>query len=373
MSFRPRSILVSAVLLLALGVVVLVVWTARHVLTWVLISLFLAVALNPAVEALRRRGLRRRGAAAAAIYLLALGAVAGVAALLLPTLVRQTADLIDAAPGYVSDITKGRGPLGFLETRYHLAERIHELLNGRGGVAGIAGGAHTALSVTMGIVTGVAGVVTIMFMTFFMLLEGPAWIERAYGLIAPEAQPRWRKVGHDIYRTVGGYVSGNLFISLIAGSATAVVLLLLGVPYALALGLVVALFDLLPLVGATIGAIIVTLVALTQSLTDAIIVAAFFVVYQQLENHFLQPIVYGRTVELSPLTVMISVLVGAELAGVFGALSAIPVAGTIQVLVRDCLEHRASRTNGGGDPRFEREPGAAAPRDGAAVAKGECA
>ena len=119
-----------------------------------------------------------------------------------------------------------------------------------------------------------------------------------------ESQPRWRRVGHDIYRTVGGYVTGNLLISLIAGTLTTVVLLALGVPFAVALGLIVAILDLIPLAGATIAAIIIGTVAFLHSITAGIVVVVFFIVYQQIENHFLQPVVYGRTVQLSPLAVL---------------------------------------------------------------------
>jgi predicted PurR-regulated permease PerM len=337
---RPRTLLTSAAVLLALGAVVLILWVARHALTWVLISLFLALALNPAVEALQRRGLRRRAAAVAAIYVLALAVVVTATALLTPTIVDQVGELADAAPGYVRDFTHGRGPLGSLERKYHVSDRVQDALGGKNG--GISGGAGTALSVTRGIVTGIAGVVTIIFMTLFMLLEGPAWTERFYALLSPQSQPRWRRVGHDIYRTVGGYVSGNLLISLIAGTSATLLLVALGVPYALALGLVVAILDLIPLAGATLAAIIVSLVAFVDSTTSGIVVLAFFIVYQQLENHFLQPLVYGRTVELSPLAVLISVLIGAEVAGVLGALGAIPIAGSIQVLLRDWREHRSA-------------------------------
>jgi predicted PurR-regulated permease PerM len=178
-------------------------------------------------------------------------------------------------------------------------------------------------------------------MTFFMLLEGPMWMERIYGLIPESRQPRWRKVGHDVYRTVGGYVTGNLLISLIAGVASGIVLWAAGVPFAVALGLLVALLDLIPLAGATIAAVVCVLVAIAASgTTAAIVVGVFFVAYQQLENHVIQPLVYGRTVQLSPLAVLVSVLVGAQLAGVLGALAAIPVAGTIQVLLVDWRANR---------------------------------
>ena len=149
-------------------------------------------------------------------------------------------------------------------------------------------------------------------------------------------------------------MSGNLAISLIAGVVTTAVLLGVGVPFAVALGLLVAILDLIPLAGATIAAILVSTVAFLDSTTSGVIVLIFFIVYQQLENHVLQPIVYGRTVQLSPLVVLMAVLIGAELAGVIGALAAIPVAGTVQVLLVDWLEHRRGR---GGKP-----PGEAAPQ-----------
>ena len=180
---------------------------------------------------------------------------------------------------------------------------------------------------------------TIAFLTLFMLLEGPTWVERIYGLLPAEHQPRWRRIGYDIYRTIGGYVTGNLAISLIAGIVSTAVLLALGVPYAVALGLVVAILDLVPLAGATIAAVLVTTVAFLDSTTSGIIVLIFFILYQQLENHVLQPVVYGRTVKLSPLAVLIAVLIGAQLAGVVGALAAIPVAGPCR-----CSSSNGSRT-----------------------------
>jgi predicted PurR-regulated permease PerM len=154
-------------------------------------------------------------------------------------------------------------------------------------------------------------------------------------------------VARDIYRTVGGYVTGNLLISLVAGVLTAAVLRIMGVPFAIALGLIVAILDLIPLAGATIAAILVGGVAFLHSITAGIVVVAFFIVYQQFENHVLQPVVYSRTVQLSPLIVLISVLIGAELAGVLGALGAIPVAGSIQVLFLDWLRHRKSEAPAG--------------------------
>jgi predicted PurR-regulated permease PerM len=344
-TFRPKTLLSAVGLLLGIAAALWVVWIARRVVLWTLVSLFLALALNPAVESLRRRGLRRRGAAAATVYVVVVVVIAGIGALIVPTVVQQANDLVDAAPGYVSDLTAGRGPLGFLETKYHVVERLQDAVRGNGS-AKLAGGASAALDVARSVVTFIVAVVTIAFMTFFMLLEGPTWIERLLGLMPEGSQPRWRAVADDIYKTVGGYVTGNLLISVIAGVSATIVLLVMGVPFAVALGLLVAILDLIPLAGATLAAIVVSLVALTHSVTAGIVVLAFFIVYQQLENHLLQPLVYGRTVKLSPLVVLIAVLVGAEVAGVIGALGAIPIAGTIQILLLDWLAERRARRFG---------------------------
>ena len=336
--FLPRTVFRVVGILIATAVVLEVVWIARHVLTWIFIALFLALALNPAVDRLEGR-IKRRGLATAVIYLMALGATVGVALLFIPTLVHQVNDFAGKVPDYLNDVTKGRGRLGFLQTKYHLVDKAREALN-NGGASKLFGVSGTALALAKGIVNVVLATVTIAFMTFFMLLEGEAWKDRFIALLPAKAQPRAQHMASEIARTIGGYVSGNLFISVIAGFSVTIVLLVAGVPFALALGLLVAILDLIPLAGATLGAIIVTLVALTHSLTAALIVLAFFIVYQQLENHLLQPIVYGRTVQLSPLAILVSVLVGAEVAGVIGALGAIPVAGTIQIVISDWLQHR---------------------------------
>ncbi len=340
--FRVRTILTIFALAIAVWMLLHIVSLARHVLVWVAISLFLALAMNPLVEWLQRRGIERRGLAAGTAFLLVILAIAGIGALFVPTLVDNVNKFVDAVPSYVHDVTKGKGRFGFLETKYHVVEKVQEQID-NGGAKKLLGLSGAAVSVTKGVVNIVVGIVTIVFLTFFMILEGPGWVERFYSLLPPEKQPRWRKVGRDIYMTVGGYVTGNLLISLIAGVLTTLVLIAMGVPYAVALGLIVAILDLIPLAGATIAAIIIGAVAFIHSILAGIVVVAFFILYQQLENHVLQPVVYNRTVALSPLVILISVLVGAEIAGVLGALGALPVAGTIQVLVVDYLRERRER------------------------------
>jgi predicted PurR-regulated permease PerM len=339
---RLRTVLSLLATIVAVAVVLEVIWIARHVLTWILISLFLALALNPAVEWLQRRGIKRRGWATAITYVVALGVIVAIGLTFVPTLVNQVNDFVQKLPDYAHDITHGQGRLGFLETKYHIQERIESAVKD-GGATKVLGLSGVAVSVAKGVITIVVATVTILFMTFFMLLEGPKWVERFYGLLPERSRPRWRKVGSDIYRTVGGYVTGNLLISLIAGGLTTLVLLIMGVPYAVALGLIVAILDLIPLAGATIAAILIGIVAFLHSIPAGIVVVVFFVVYQQVENHLLQPVIYGRTVQLSPLAVLISILIGAELAGILGALGAIPVAGSIQVLIVDWLNHRHKR------------------------------
>jgi predicted PurR-regulated permease PerM len=338
---RTRTILRVLGVVIAVAVVLEVLWISRQVVSWLLVSLFLALALDPFVSWIERRGRLGRGPAIALAYLVLALLIVGIGLTFVPKLVDEVNGFVQALPNYVHDLTHGRGRLGFLERKYHVVEKVREQVQ-KGGATRVLGLSGAAIAVTKSVLTIIAATVTIVFLTFFMLLEGRTWIERIFGLMPERAQPRWRRVGHDVYRTVGGYVTGNLLISLIAGVSVTVVLLAMGVPYAVALGLLVAVLDLIPLAGATIAGIVVVAVSFLHSVPAGVVVAVFIIVYQQLENHFLQPVIYGRTVQLSPLVVLVAVLIGAALAGILGALAAIPVAGTIQVIVRDLLAHRRS-------------------------------
>jgi predicted PurR-regulated permease PerM len=340
--FRPRTIMRVLLIVIGVAVTLEVIWIARHVLAWVVIALFLALALAPLVGWIERRTHLGRAPSIAIAYVLVLIVVVAVGASFLPKLIDEVNGFVQALPDYVHDLTHGRGRLGFLERKYHVVEKVRQQVK-EGGATKVLGLSGAALSVTKSIITIIAATVTIVFLTFFMLLEGRTWVERIYSLFPEHSQARWRKVGDDIYKTVGGYVTGNIVISLIAGTSATVVLLIMGVPYAVALGLLVAVLDLIPLAGATVAGIIVVLVAFLHSVQAGIVLAIFVIVYQQVENHFLQPVIYGRTVQLSPLAVLVSVLVGAELAGILGALAAIPVAGSLQVIVRDQFAARRGR------------------------------
>jgi predicted PurR-regulated permease PerM len=332
--FRPRAILIILGIILSAAAVLTFLYLAWHVITWILIALFLALALNPAVEFFERHGLKR-GWASFVVFFLALAAFAALGALVIPPLIDQIETFITDVPDLIDDLIAGRGSLGFLQEDYQLVDRVREAIEeqGPGGVLGIT---TAGIAIARGIVSFIVGVVAISFLTFFMLLEGPRLVARFRDFLPDHLRPRWERVSGDIYRTVGGYVTGNLVISLIAGLASAVVLFSLGSDYAVALAVVVAVLDLVPLAGATLAAVIVSTVGFLElGWVKGVILVLFFVLYQQLENHILQPVIYGRTVQLSPLTVLVAVLIGAELVGILGALAAIPTAGIIQAVARE--------------------------------------
>ena len=333
-TFRPRAILVVLGIIFAAVAGVALLFLAWHIITWILIAVFLSLALNPAVEFFERHGLRR-SFASLVVFLLALTAFALLGALVIPPLIDQVRDFVDAVPGFVEDLTAGRGPLGFLQDDYQIVDKVRDAIESQG-AGGVLGVTNVGLAVARGVVSFVVGIVTIAFLTIFMLLEGPRIVSRFHDSLPENLKPRWERVSGDVYRTVGGYVGGNLLISLIAGIGAAIILFALGSSYAIALAVVVAVLDLIPLAGATLAAIIVATVTFIElGWVRGMIVIVFFVVYQQLENHILQPIIYGRTVQLSPLTVLIAILIGAELVGILGALAAIPVAGIIQAIARE--------------------------------------
>ena len=336
---RPRTIFVVLGIAVLVGLGLFLVLQAWHVLTWILIAALLAAALNPAVEAFERRGLARLPAASI-VFGIALLVLTAIGFLVVPPLVSQVTDFVNAVPDLIDDITAGRGPFGWLQDDYQIVDRIRAAIE-KQGVGGVLGLGEPVLDVVRSVVTAVVGAITIIFLTFFMLLEGPRTIRGVLGMIPEHTRPRYERVGRDIYQAISGYVTGNLLISLIAGVLATAVLFAVGSEFAVALGLLVAILDLIPLAGATLAAIIASTVILIETnWVRCLIVIAFFIAYQQFENHVLQPLVYGRTVQLSPLAVLCAVLVGAQLAGILGALLAIPVAGSLLAIGREILQYR---------------------------------
>jgi predicted PurR-regulated permease PerM len=237
----------------------------------------------------------------------------------------------------------GRGVVGKLLNR---TNALHYIQENQDRIRAFATGLTApAARVLQAVATGVAGVITIFILAFLMVLEGPKLVDGGLNIVDnPRRRQRIRKVGADCAKSITGYISGNLVISIICGVLTYAALKIMGVPFAGLIALFVAIADLIPLIGATLGAIVAVSAAALHSLPALIVLAIFFVAYQQLENHVLQPLILSRTVKLNPLAVLVAILVGIELAGILGAFLAIPVAGIIQVIVRDVWDHRKGRT-----------------------------
>jgi predicted PurR-regulated permease PerM len=334
----PRTLVTLASLAFGGVLLLLLAQAIRGVLTQLVVAIVLAMALEPLVKLFERRGLRR-GAAVGVTFSLAVLTIALFAWLLIPPLVRETTHFIRDAPALLQKLSHGQGRLGFLEHRFHVVERAREAV-GSHTTADVIGHGGPAIGLIRGVVATGAAVVTVAFLTLFVSLGGRGWFEAVLDVLPPTAQARCRRTGSGIASAVGGYVTGNLLISFVAGLVTTLILLATGVPFAVPLGLVVALFDLIPLVGATIGAVLVGGVALTQGVSTMAIVVAGMILYQQMENHTLQPLIYHRTVQLSPLAIAVSVAAGAELGGVIGALLGIPAAGAIKVITRELVAWR---------------------------------
>ena len=355
-----RTATVLGVVLVA-AVLLLLVYATRRVLTWILIAAFFAVALDPAASWLERRlSWCRRWLATLLVFVVVFAALAGLVALFVVPLAREGAQLSQQLPQLVEDVKAGRGPVGQLAARFHVVQYLQDHADQlRQYVSKL--GAPT-LAFLRGAATTVAGIVTILVLAYLMVLQAPKVVAGFLALFDDRRAERIRRVGGDCGRTVTGYITGNLLISVICALLTYVTLKLLGVPYAGLIAVFVGFADLIPLVGATLGAVVAAIAGFAHSTTAGIVVIVFFIVYQQAENHLLQPLIFARTVKLNPLTVLIAILLAAELAGILGALLAIPVAGMVQVIVRDVWDARRGRPKP--EPTVgEEEAEEAAPRD----------
>jgi predicted PurR-regulated permease PerM len=286
----------------------------------------------------RMLGGRRRALATFLVFLVVFVVLAAVIAAFAVPLANEATKVAGQLPGLIADARAGRGPIGDLLQRTHALEWVQ---NNQDKISNFANGLTApAAAVASGFATGIAGALTVFVLAYLMVLEGPKVIDGAINVFPPATGERIGRVGADCAKSVTGYLSGNLLISVICGGLTYVVLLISGVPFAGLIALFVGIADLLPLVGATIGGTVAVLAGFIHSVPAGIAVLVFFVLYQQLENHLLQPLIFARTVKLNPLTVIVAILIGAELMGILGALLAIPVASIIQVILRDVWDHR---------------------------------
>jgi predicted PurR-regulated permease PerM len=308
---------------------------AASVLVLIFIALFLAIGLNPAVDKLRSWGLRR-GWAVTVVTLVGLMLLCGGVVALIPPLVSQTAALINNIPDYIQGLQRNQAIADLLQ-RYDVVNKVQSALDAGtvantvgGALGGVVGGAKLVFGTIFSTLTVV--VLTIYFMAAFDRIKSGA-----YALVPASRRPRVRLLTDEILTKVGAYMVGALSIAVVAGLSTWVFGLIVGLAYPFALAVVVAVFDLIPQIGATLGAIVVSLVGLASSLTTALICVAFFLVYQQVENYLIYPNVMRRSVKVSDVAAVVAALLGGALFGVIGALVAIPMVAAIQLIGREVV------------------------------------
>ena len=302
---------------------------SKTVLIVVGLALFIAVGLDPVVSWLTRRGWPRW--AAVVVVLLAVAAVIGIfLATAIPPLTSQTTALVQKVPTYVKELQNHNSELGKLNDKYHLQSKVTTLLQSKG--SSLAGGVLGAGELVLSTFSEVLGIIVL---TIYFLAGLPSIKLFFYRLIPHSRRPRVILITDQITVKVGGYVLGNVLTSAIAGVGTTIWMIIFGIPYPALLGLLVAILDLIPVIGSTVGGFIVTLVALTVSLPVAVATLAFYIVYRLAEDYLIVPRIMGRTVQVPAVVSLVAVLLGGVLLGIVGALIAIPVAAGIRVILNE--------------------------------------
>ena len=307
---------------------------ARVVLVLIGLALFIAVGLDPVVGWLVRHRVPR-WAAVVTVIACTLGVIAAFLAAAIPPLTAQATALAHQIPHYLHDLQNRNSQLGKLNVRYHIQQRLTKLVTSRGG--SLAGGVLGAGALVLG---AASAILTVLVLSIYFLAGLPRIKLFAYQLVPHSRRPRVILIGDEILAKVGGYVLGNVITSVIAGAGTYLWLLAFGVPYPILLAMFVALLDLIPVIGSTIGGAVVSLVALTVSVPVAIATLAFYIGYRLAEDYLLVPRIMGRTVQVPAIVSLVAVLIGGVLLGIVGALVAIPVAAAIHLLLREVTIRR---------------------------------
>lgn len=315
------------------GVVELVI-RARSVLVLIGLALFVAAGLDPVVSWLTRWRLPRWGAVFA-VLIAALGVFALFLLAAIPPLAEQASALAHHLPQYLHALSNPHSGIGRFNLHYHIEQKAQKLLQDRG--TSIAGGVLGAGEVVL---SAASSVVVVAVLTVYFLAGLPRIKLFLYRLAPRSRRARVILISDEIFTKVGGYLLGNFLTSIIAGAGTYVWMLIFGIPYPILLGLLVALLDLIPVVGSTIGGIVVTLVALTVSLPVAIATLCFYVGYRLAEDYLLVPRIMGKTVQVPAMVTVVAVLIGAALLGLIGALVAIPAAAAIRLLLHEVTFRR---------------------------------
>jgi predicted PurR-regulated permease PerM len=330
-----RAVLRTVLVVVAVVITLWLIYLLRQPLTWIFIAAFISVALSGPINVLERH--MRRGLAVTIVYLCLILTPFALIGLLVPPIVTQANNLVQNLPEYaqeVTDFVNSNEQLRRLQEDYDITGKLEEqaakLPQRLGDAAGVLS------DIGLGIVNSIFAAVTIIVLSIFMVGSGRRFLDVWARQYPPEREAWMHRLFERIANAIGNYVAGALVQATIAGVASWIMLMILGVDYALPLAVIVFLLDLVPLVGATLGAIVVGIVTLFSDFPiDTIVWAIFAIVYQQVENNLIQPRIQARAVQLEPLIVLISVLFGSALFGVLGALLAIPVAAAVQITVRE--------------------------------------
>jgi predicted PurR-regulated permease PerM len=337
-----QSILATVTIVVVVYLAGRLVYKLREVILLIVVAGFVALLLDPLVVMLVRRGVKRRGSAVAIVTVFALLVFTGLAYAFGNPLANGLAHLIPKLPKYVENAEHGTGWIGRLLRKYHVQHWVQQNLAPK--LQTFASKlSKPALTLGKGAVSLLFALFAIFILVILLLLEAPRLRRGALKFFQPERAARLTRVAAEVERSVTGYMFGNFITSVIAGAVVFVTLTLLGVPFAVLWALWVALVDFLPMIGGALAGIPTVIFALTHSQTAGIVTLVVFLIYTQVENHILNPIVMSRTVRINPLLVLIAVLVGANIGdlvggffgGFVGTLLAIPVAGSIQVIVRE--------------------------------------
>lgn len=340
---------------LGFALAILAIYKSRGALTLIAVSVFLALALNPPVSKIAKLlPSNSRVGATAIAYMVVITLLGGFMVLIVPPVIEQSAKFATTVPDLIDEAYTNRYVFDDFIQRYDLEETVDNAVEGaKAQAASVATNLGNTLVSGFGtILSGLANLLFVLVLTFLMLIEGPAWMRRAWGLYDDnELLERHRTLVQRMYRIVTGFVNGQLTVAAIAAVASLVVLLTLSVTIdlpanlAVPLAVIIFIFSMIPMIGATIGAVLVGLVLLFNSPMAALIFLVYFVVYQQIENNFISPTIQSRSVEISALMILIAILIGINLGGLLGGVIAIPVAGCLRVLLLDQLEQaRQKRT-----------------------------
>jgi predicted PurR-regulated permease PerM len=308
------------------------IYLSRMLILYLLIALILVIAIHPLVVKLQRKWQLKKVTASILSTVFLLVILFAVLGTIVTPLIIQGVELAQNLPAITARILSN-STFNSLDRQFHFADSLKQMSSNASAI--LLTSSSSFLLVAKNIVTIFTAILVILVLTFLLQIEGDRIWRRLMGFLNPNDAATAERIGGKIMVAVSGFVTGNLLISLIAGTVTLVTLWILDVPYMFALATLVALFDLIPLIGAAVATVIVGLIALTKSGIAAIIAVIVLLIYQFVEGHVIQPMVYSRTINLSALLVIIATILGAEIGGVIGILLAIPVAAVIQIVAME--------------------------------------